>query len=293
MNVKKLLNQLIKLFLVLNLVLFIMNGVNLSTEYLLSQERITYIYELLSREGIEIESELERDFSPKRTADLIYKGDGLSVRNEMIKNFFEDDLVSVKRSKSNSKQHPGDEVWHYTLGGETLSFDRYELRYENSDIENSKVPLSLKEAKHLCESLMSRIGMKIDRNQYIIESQKHHTYWQLNYYYKLEGLPVLDLYMTFKVQSEGISSATMYLGEIEITSQTGQVIYPVDLVLFGIEEELLKEGHKRISKVSMAYKKLEEEDSIWGQKIVPVYKIEIDGLEEPLFVNAYTNKILD
>lgn len=293
MNVKKLLNQLIKLFLVLNLALFIMNCVNLSTEYRLPQERITYIYELLSREGIEIEGELERDFSPKRPADLIYKGDGLAVRNEMTKNFFKDDLVSVKRSKSNSKQYPGDEVWHYTLGGETLSFDRYELRYENSNIEKSEVQISLEEANYLCESLLSRIGMKIDRNQYIIESQEHHTYWQLTYYYKLERLPVLDLYMTFIVHSGGISSATMYLGEIEITGQTKQAIYPVDLVLFGIEEELLKEGHKRIRKVSMAYKKLEEEDSIWGQKIVPVYKIELDGLEEPIFVNAYTNKRLN
>lgn len=292
MNGKKLLNRLIKLFLVLNLALFATNYISRSKAYLLPQERITHIYELLATEGIKIEGELIRDFSPKKQADLIYKGDGLSVRNEIVKSFFSNDLASVKRSKVDSKQHPGDKVWSYTLNGETLNFDKYELRYENSSIENNGTKLSLDESKRLCASLMDRIGLKLDSTQYIIEGQDKEAYWQLTYYNKLEDLPVLDLYMTFDVYGTGISNATLYLGEIEMNSKTGQDIYPIDLVLFGIEEELLKSEHKSIKKVSMAYKRLEDGDSIWGQKIVPVYKIDLDGLEEPLFVNAYTNKVL-
>ena len=98
--------------------------------------------------------------------------------------------------------------------------------------------------------------------------------------------------MTFDVYKAGVASGTMYLGEIEITSEKGKEIYPIDLVLFGIEEYMLENQYTNISDITLAYKRAKSEDNIWGQKIIPVYKIEFDGLDQALFVNAYNNEIL-
>lgn len=292
MNGKKILNRLIKLFVVLNLVLFAFNYVSKSNEYLLSKDRVEQITQLLENEGIKIEGALIRDYSPKKQANLLYKGDSLSIRDDIVKNLFTSDLASVKRFKKDSEKYPSEEVKCYALNGETLTFDKYELGYENSNVSTSGPELNLEQAKKLCVSLMNRLGMKINEADYEVVSQKENGGWQLAYYYKLEGVPVQDLYMQFEVYREGVARAIIYLGEVEIISSEGKEIYPVDLVLFGLEEELLENQYTSIESVSMIYKKLDDEESIWGQQIVPVYKIEISGLEKLLFVNAYTNEIL-
>lgn len=292
MNGKKVLDGLIKLFVVLNLGLFIFNYVSRSNEYLLSKERIEHITQLLEQEGISIDTELIRDFSPKKSADLQYIGDGLSARDEIVKNFFNDDLASVKRFKKESEVNAGGEMKYYTLNNEALIFDKYTLIYENESNKSSEGKPTIDQAKKMCMNLLKRVGYSNMADEYEVKVVEQENYLTLTYYPKLEGLSILDVYMTFNVYKEGVASSTMCLGKIEVTSEKGKEIYPIDLVLFGIEEYMLENQYTNISEITLAYKRAKSEDDIWGQKIIPVYKIEFDGLDQALFVNAYDNKIL-
>lgn len=293
MNGKRVLDGLIKLFVILNLGLFIFNYVSSSNEYLLSEERIEHITQLLEKEGIHIDTELIRDFSPKKNADLQYIGDGISIRDEIVKSFFNSDLARVKRFKKESEVNAGEEMRYYSLNGETLIFDKYALRYENESNKSNNAKPTIEQAKRMCMNLLKRISSASTSADYEIEIVEHEYYLTLTYFPKLDGIPIVDASMTFEVYKAGVASAAMYLGKIEITSEKGKEIYPVDLILFGIEEYILENQYTTIKEVELVYKRAKSEDNIWGQQIIPVYKIEFDGLEEALFVNAYNNEILD
>lgn len=293
MNGKRVLDGLIKLFVILNLGLFIFNYVSSSNEYLLSEERIEHITQLLEKEGIHIDTELIRDFSPKKNADLQYIGDGISIRDEIVKSFFNSDLARVKRFKKESEVNAGEEMRYYSLNGETLIFDKYALRYENESNKSNNAKPTIEQAKRMCMNLLKRISSASTSADYEIEIVEHEYYLTLTYFPKLDGIPIVDASMTFEVYKAGVASGTMYLGKIEITSEKGKEIYPVDLILFGIEEYILENQYTTIKEVELVYKRAKSEDNIWGQQIIPVYKIEFDGLEEALFVNAYNNEILD
>ena len=293
MNGKKVLDGLIKLFIVLNLALLIFNYISSSNEYLLSGERMQQITQLLEGEGISVDTELIRDFSPRKSADLQYIGDGISVRDEIIKNFFNKDLASVKRFKKQSEITPGEEIRYYSLNTETLIFDKYALIYENEANESNGVRPTIKQAKNMSMNFLKRTGYGGMSKEYEVEVTVHEHYLTLTYFPKLEGIPILDAYMTFEVYKEGVAHATMYLAKIEAANEEGKEIYPVDLVLFGIEEYILENQYTNISEVSLVYKRAKSEDNIWGQRIIPMYKIEFGGLEEALFVNAYNNELLD
>ena len=109
----------------------------------------------------------------------------------------------------------------------------------------------------------------------------------------LEDLPVMDSSLEFYVNSEGVMNAKMCLADIQVESSAKKDIYAADLVLFGIEDYMIENGYSEIEKVTLCYKQEENEENVLGQKIIPAYKIEIKGLEAPLFVNAYTNKLLN
>lgn len=261
-------------------------------EYRLSEERLDNIIQLLKENSISVSAQLNGDFSPKRPADLQYKGDNLSVRDEIIKRFFKSDLASVRRFRKESQQSPGQEAWYYAFGAETLVFDGNMLLYENRDVQEDGIKPSLEEARKACVNLMKRINPNFIEQNYIMESESQENSVTITYYEKLDELPVLDLYMSFVVYDKGIAEGNMYLGEIEVTGEKREEIFPVDLVLFGIEEELQNRGCTAVESVSMAYKRLENEDNVWGQQIVPAYKIQGQGLDGTIFVNAYTNEIL-
>ena len=102
MNGTKVLNQLIKLFVVINVFLFMINFIVRGNQYILPQERIDNIINLLNRSGISVETELIKNFSPKYSANLVFIGDSVAVRDRIVKSFFGNNLAKVKRSISSN-----------------------------------------------------------------------------------------------------------------------------------------------------------------------------------------------
>lgn len=292
MNAKKILNQLIRVFAAINVVLFIGNFMCRGNEYLLSQERITHITKLFERDGISITTELSRDFVPKYTANLVFLGSSVAVRDKVTKRFFDGEISKVKRSTERGNNQVNGKKLCYTLGDERLAFDGNELIYTNAAAGKKVGKLKEEQAKNLCKKLLSRISKNKVNENYNVHIIEEEDYLKVIYYPTLEGVPILDSYMTFDVYSDGVASANMFLAQVEIQGEEKKDIYSVDLVLFGMEDYFLENNYLQINKVSLCYKFAGDEENILGQQIIPVYKIEVDGLEEPLFVNAYSNKVL-
>ena len=293
MNGKKVLDHLIRLFVVLNIVLWIFNYVSQKNEYSVPEERMEQIVQLLDKKGITVEGNLTRDFKPKNIADLQYISEDIAIREEIVKSFFGNKLASVKRLRQESVLNPGEEMRLYVLKDETLIFDKYALGYENLTYEKEGAKPSVEQAKKMCNELLKRTGYEQKELEYEIEVIEHPHYLTLTYYPKLEGIPVLDASRSFEVYEKGVARGTLYLGNIEVTSEKGKDIYPIDLMLFGMEEKLIEYGATEITDITLVYKRSKSEDSIWGQQIIPMYKIEAKGLEEALFVNAYSNELME
>lgn len=293
MNGKKVLNRLINLFLVFNIILLVINYVNRGNEYVLSQERMDNIIRLLEKEGISIDVELIREYTPKYTASLLYIGDSVSVREQVVKQFFGNNFANVKRSTMQSKKSDGRNIFYYTFDQETLAFDHNELTYKNESMTMDEERPNIEVAKSMCDQFVQRLGLDRKSLTYTITPESFDTYWKLTYYPVIENIPILDSYMEFIVGNSGVMKANMYLADVEVQTNSRQNIYAVDLVLFGIEDYMLDSGYTSIEDITMCYKREQNEDNVLGQEIIPVYKIMITGLEEPIFVNAYTNKMLE
>lgn len=293
MNGKKILSELIKLFVIINIVLFVINYAFRGNQYVMSQERVKNITKLLGEKGIHIKTELMRGFAPKSSGNLTFIGSGIAVRDEIGKHFFKENWANVKRSTTPSEKNIGGTINYYMLGDEVLSFDYNELSYSNKKVSLLGKKPTLEKAKGMCNKLIERIGDKWSKQEYFIFGESYENYWKITYYPLLEDLPVMDSYLEFYVNSEGVMKAQMYLADIQLESEIKKDIYAVDLVLFGIEDDILESGYLEIEKVTLCYKQEENEENVLGQKIIPAYKVEIKGLEEPLFVNAYTNKRLN
>lgn len=293
MNGKKILNELIKLFVIINIVLFVINYAFRGNQYVMSQDRVKNITKLLEEKGIHIKTELIRGFEPRGSGNLTFIGSGIAVRDEIGKHFFKDNWANVKRSTAPSEKNIGGTINYYMLGDEVLSFDYNELSYSNKRVSLLGKKPTLEKAKGMCNKLIARIGDKWSKQEYFIFGESYEDYWKITYYPLLEDLPVMDSYLEFYVSSEGVMNAQMYLADIQLESEIKKDIYAVDLALFGIEDDILESGYLEIEKVTLCYKQEENEENVLGQKIIPAYKVEIKGLEEPLFVNAYTNKRLN
>lgn len=293
MNGKKVLNQLIKLFAVINIVLFIVNYAFRGNQYVLSEERIDNITKLLKQDGISVESEIVRNYAPKYSASLNFMGDSVSVRDKIINNFFGEHLVSVKRSTAVSKNKQNGSILYYHLGDETLAFDHNELSYTNKSIRTYTKRPNLEQARNTCMKLIKRIDEEKSRMTYKMVPKQYDNYWKIIYFPVIEGIAVMDSYMMFEVYSDGIANASLKLAQIELKSDSRQDIYAADLVLFGVADDMIEKGYTTVEEIELCYKCAENEENVLGQQIIPMYKIQITGLEDPIFVNAYTNEMLE
>ena len=181
-------------------------------------------------------------------------------------------------------------IKHFTVGNEVLSFDKSRITYTNNTARDVSQAGTEVRAKRLAEQFVERLGKtKAYQEVDVILDEEAHE-WKIIYYQNLEGSPVFDLSIEMIIDIDGVKKALIYLGEIK---EEGIVeIYPLDVVLFGIDEAIDLQDEIIITDITLGYKRLEEKGSIWGEKIVPMYKIDIKGLETPLFVNAYTNEMV-
>lgn len=291
MNGRKVLNELIKLFVGVNIILFIINYACKGNQYIISSDRVKNIVSLLEDDGIFVNTEITRGYAPKSFVNMVYIGSGVAVRDEIGKNFFKDSWTNVRRSTLVSKK-TGSNIMCYTFGNETLGYDGNEIQYVNQRAFITGKKPTLDKAKSMGNKFIERFGKKWSQNKYHIVQEEGQDGWKLTYYPMIEGIPVMDSYIEVGIDGKGVYRATLCLADMNIISGQKQDIFAIDLVLFGIEDYMLKNQYTQINNISICYMQEENEENVLGQKVIPVYKIGVDGLEESIFVNAYTNEIL-
>lgn len=293
MNGKKILNRLIVLFMAINVLLLICISLRKETQYKLSQTRINNITALLAEKQITLKEQLPEDFTPRAVATLSYTADHVTVRNDIVKAFFGNNLTDVNRSTENSKAYPGTKMYCFTKGQEQLAFDKENILYTNTSDGDLEGIGSRKEVKAMAETFIKRLGVGKLYKESHIDFKEEGNKLLVTYFPIFEGIPVFDLSIEMAIEGGQIKEAVINLGEVATAGESKQRIIPADLVLFGIEEYIPQESNMMIKEMTLGYKSLDKKGSnLWGKQIVPMYKIEVDGLEKPLFVNAYTNEMV-
>ena len=227
MNEKKILVRLNCLFLAINIILLVLNLIVKSSEYKISSQRLENISQVLEKEGISIPSDLPIEYRPKRGAVLNFTGN--SMKYTLEKNFFGNNMASVKHSVGESKveEYSDGKMQYCTFNNEVLGFGGNYIYYENKNIANESKTINNEAAKKLCDALINRIyvGKKeIFEIQYVVKD----NYVEVVYHPLFDGIPVLDTSMTFQVCSGGIMSAQFYVGDITISSTEKKDIYNND-----------------------------------------------------------------
>lgn len=296
MNMHKILERLILSFILLNAILLIINvGQNIN-RYCLSNQRIEAIKGILSKEGIDVDTELPRVYTPKRKYFAEFKDYTLANKEQMVKYIFGNSMNNVKVSIPNASADSSNAERIYTKDSEKVSFEGREIIYENSSVDKTDAAISIEYVKGLCRDFINRIGKSRDYNNAHIEYEKQGEKYEVIYYPSIKGLPIFSTYIKFEVYADGIRSARMYFVNIDSkdSSSASKEICPIDLVLFKIGDYVEKNEKLHITNVQLGYgSSTAYETSLLGEEIIPVYKITIEGLDSDIFVNAYTNELVE
>lgn len=293
MNTKKVLNRLLQMFLAINILLFGINFIKSTTSYFLSQDRLKDITVILQERGITVDVELPRVFTPKLQGSMIIPENTSERREEVVRALLGPRMDEAAISTQNTQLSHQVASRIYTLNNVAITFNREDILYSNDNLSEDKKPENIRAAKQSCKTFISAIGLdETLKNPYIkiVESEEAMV---LVYYPRFEGVPVFDSYIAFTVKDRGIARAAVHVAKVEPLKGASEKknIYPIDMVLFGIEDYLDVQKPVRITDIVLGYCSLGTDGmDILEEEIVPAYKITVDGLDEPLFVNAYTNK---
>ncbi len=292
MSGHKVLNRLIQVFIAVNMLLLIINAVKYKSSYVLSKDRVENITAILEQRGIIIDVPLPRVFAPKRKGTVIMPESTSEARERLVKALLcpNMDEVTISSNTNNNVYKKPSRI--YTKDNISLVFTDDEVIYLNNTLSSRGKIDSLK-AKQLADWFITKAGLDKTFDNAYIEQQSESGQMLLVYYPRFEGIPVFDSQVRFYMAEEGITKAIMHVGEVEALkeAETRRIIYPIDMVLFGIEESLDGLTPIRITDITLGYCALSTEGMDFLEKeIIPVYKITFDGLNEPIFVNAYTNK---
>ncbi|WP_053983054.1 two-component system regulatory protein YycI [Niameybacter massiliensis] len=286
----KALNLLIAIFLCLNIVLAWINYEKLVVTYQVSDDRLDTITSILKKNNIKVDAKLPRVFSPKSSIWLEPVQITSAIRDGVVSNVFGEDRSLITITKDAYDVKYGRNALVYSKQEEELKFSKERISYHHKGIENEGNALSEKEALKLARRFVENLEMENYFQDVKIESRSESYGWDITYYEVYKGLPVFDSYIKLRVSEGGVFDAEVRC--LVITDKVGQLkpLYPIDEVLFGLQELNLDQTERIVESVELGYRL----DNIEGMHIlaeeaVPMYKIQMKGLTTPIFVNAYTN----
>lgn len=297
MNGNKVLSRLIQVFVVINLIFLGMNITKSVSSYVVSTQKIKAVTAVLEDRGIIISGKIPRIFRPTKSGVIIAKEVTSEWREGIVKKILDTSMeqVTISRETQNSNDHKGSRV--YSKGAISLSFVGSELTYSNSEAKAKEGFPTVSSAKRQCERFIKKAGLARIFKDACVEVVENPDALEVTYYADFKGIPVFNSFVRFRVVGGGIEDAFVKVADIGINEETEnrRNIYPAHIVLFSLEDllpgELEEQRPLDIVSITLGYYTSNiEEVSIWEEELVPVYKIIIRGLKDPVFVNAYTNK---
>lgn len=292
MNWDKAVNILIGIFLVVNLCLAGANYQKHVNNYRLSQRRVENVVKVFEQDQNLIACELPRDYKPTGilwTEPLELEG---SQRDQFVNQVFGPDRDQVVITQIESPFPYGKMQRVYRVGNRSLTFGGNTILYTDETIRLGTAKMNKNDSEKLARSFLRQLGLdkkfKNSKSEYRSES-----YGALITYYEVyEGIPLFDSFAVLQVTPYGVARFYGQSVDVVKSSSEPKPLYPIDKVLYGLQDETLFEKPITIENITLGYGMENSEGMhILKEEAIPMYKITCKGLDEPIFVNAYTNTL--
>ncbi|MGL4362826.1 MAG: hypothetical protein ACRCSG_06120 [Cellulosilyticaceae bacterium] len=284
----RILTALIIIFVILNIMLGVGNYKKNIELYRVSEERIKNITGILNDKGILLECELPRYFRPIETIWLEPDEIDTTTRDHIVKNLFGDNYKQATVSKKVLGEPYKEPVLIYTLESEEIQFMGSKITYINHGIVDDGTTFKKNEAMRIGNAFIKKMEKKKYKKEKNIKKigAKQAT---LTYYEIYNRLPVFDSYVKLEVTPHGVAYAEVYGASISNKIGVKKPLYPIDYVLFDIDTQLDIAPPFTLEDIQFGYRmNLNEGIQILEEEAFPVLKVVIKGLNEPIFVDAYT-----
>ncbi|MGL4798228.1 MAG: hypothetical protein ACRCWY_02340 [Cellulosilyticaceae bacterium] len=289
MNWEKALNTLIIMFCIVNLFLGIGNYMKSVKAYDISQERMDTTKSILNDRGIVLDCDLPKSFRPVKTLWLEAIPVDSKMKEEVVKQVFGKNNDQIMISKKASDEPYEEDIVVYSYGEAELVFQGSTICYRHKAVEEMLMPLKKEKALALAADFVDTIDIKKSNKKVKIDYRIESSKTFVTYYEVYNKLPIFDSYIHMEITPAGVVHAEMQGVKIAEKIGTIKPLDPIDKVLFDIDEQMMHQTPLTIENVDLGYSmKNSEGMHILDEEAVPVYKIDIKGLSEPIFVNAYT-----
>ncbi|ONI37550.1 hypothetical protein AN639_03665 [Candidatus Epulonipiscium fishelsonii] len=294
MDGSRALNYLLIMFISLNLCLAIGNYNKYINPYYLNKDNLNYIVSFLEEKNIIIESSVPRFSLPVQKIETIPLEITSTFRTNLVSKIFEDkENITITNSSSNTPYNQEIRIYHNNKI--FLQFSSYQVEYLNTLLESDgNQNLSRNQALKYAENFIEKLDLEKNKKNLKIKYRKDSNKANVTYYEIYNNLLLFESCISMDISEKGVFRATIQTAEVVNEYPQKQPLYLIDEVLFKIQQILTINDTSPIviKDIELGYMpKNLEEIYFLEQEAVPMYKIIVDGLEYPLFVNAYTNEI--
>ncbi|OON90918.1 MAG: hypothetical protein ATN32_02930 [Candidatus Epulonipiscium fishelsonii] len=293
MDGSRALNYLLIMFISLNICLAIGNYNKYINPYYLNKDNLNYIVSFLEEKNIIIESNIPRFSLPVQKIETIPLEITSKFRTDLVSKIFEDrDNITITNSSNNI---PYNQEVIYHNDEIFLQFSSYQVEYLNTLLESEgSQNLSRNQALKYAENFIEKLDLEKNKKNLKIKYRKDSYGANVTYYEIYNNLPLFESCISMDISEKGVFKATIKTAEVVEEYPRKQPLYLIDEVLFKIQQIVTVNDTKPmvIKDIELGYMPENLEDIYFiEQETVPMYKIITDSLENPLFVNAYTNEI--
>lgn len=288
----KALTYLIIMFLCVNIGLTMGNYNRSIKAYKLSDERIQNITSVLKDNDIIIKAKLPTNFRPISPLWVLPFEMTPDIRDALVKNLLgpQEDGIIITKETSHMPYEKSARI--YTKGNKQLKFRTNYVHYQDTSIETKQEFLTESRAKDVAEDFMQDLNIPKSRKKIKMEYKSESYGASLTYYEVYDKLPMFGSYIHLKMTKDGVFEVSIHKNTVEEKAGNKRAIYPIDKVLFGLRDEINIDGQVVIDSIVLGYAiPSEVEMHILREEAIPMYKINLQGLDEPIFVNAYTNTV--
>ena len=288
----KVLTYLMVMFVCVNVILGMANYNKNVRAYKLSETRIENITSILRKHNIALRTKLPTTFKPIASVLMLPVEITPTIRDQLTKNLLTDskERLTITEEASGVPYEKATRV--YRQGEKELKFRPNYIYYKDYSIQKGQGFVTENKAKKIAEAFLKLLdipesGKKI-KMEYISESYGA----SMTYYEVYDNLPIFGSYVHMKLTEEGVFEMVMHKNRIENVASSRKPIYAIDEVLFGLLDDLELGKSMVIDNIVLGYAISDSiEMHVLREEAVPMYKINIQGLDEPIFVNAYTNTV--
>lgn len=289
MRWNKALNGLLIIFIVLNVALGWMNYNRFNRFYRISDERIETIKGILAQRQIQVKADLPTLFMPRSSIWIEPMQITTTLRDQLVNRVFGKEREGVTITNETSSEY-GKNALIYRQEEAELAFYKTFLTYRNGAKQQEEGVLSQKQASKFAKAFVKQLNLEDYLKEVKIDYRSESYGMEVTYYEVYRGLPIFDSFVKMKISPQGVFEAEVRCLEVTDKVSLTKPLYPIDQVLFALQKPIEENKAYVIESVELGYRlNYTEGVHILSEEATPMYKITIEGLSDPIFVNAYTN----